>query len=236
MRATSWPAENIYFSEDVCLWIQSVCVLFCIILIIYVRLLLYLLPHLCNVYHYILETNLLSRENSYSCSVITVCATSNVISLVKYVSSFHISTSRRLCAVPNMAVCCSFLVSWFPDILLRYFTCDNRFVPHNNGTVGFYDPFRCVFTVPVRLPVITYIYFPPGGRNQPPSCPLVYSDGASVVNPATVCCFVIVPYSNLCIYSSMVDSFRFSVDNQYEALLSNSQFLPLPLSYITKLH
>ena len=34
---------------------------------------------------------------------------------------FYISTFRSMCAVPNMAVFCSFLTSWFPGMLLRLF-------------------------------------------------------------------------------------------------------------------
>ena len=48
----------------------------------------------------------------------TICATCNVISPVEYVSYFYISTSRNLCAVHNMAVFCSSLISFFPGMLL----------------------------------------------------------------------------------------------------------------------
>ena len=34
---------------------------------------------------------------------------------------FYINTFRRMCAVPNMAVFCSSLTSWFPGMLLTYF-------------------------------------------------------------------------------------------------------------------
>ena len=34
---------------------------------------------------------------------------------------FYISTFRSMCAVPNMAVFCSSLTSWFPGMLLTYF-------------------------------------------------------------------------------------------------------------------
>ena len=34
---------------------------------------------------------------------------------------FYVSTFRRMCAVPNMAVFCSSLTSWFPDMLRTYF-------------------------------------------------------------------------------------------------------------------
>jgi len=34
---------------------------------------------------------------------------------------FYVSTSRSMCAVPNMAVFCSSLTSWFPGMSLTYF-------------------------------------------------------------------------------------------------------------------
>jgi hypothetical protein len=42
---------------------------------------------------------------------------------------FYISTSRSVCAVPNMAVFCSSLVSCFPGTLLRCFLNDFETVP-----------------------------------------------------------------------------------------------------------
>ena len=64
-----------------------------------------------------------------SCSVFTVCATCNVISRVKYVVYFYISTSRSMCAVPSMAVVCSSLISCFPGMLLWYCLSDSEIVP-----------------------------------------------------------------------------------------------------------
>ena len=63
-------------------------------------------------------------------SVCTVCATCNVISPVKYVLSFYISTSRITCAVPNMAVFFfgSSLMSFSPVMLFRYFLSDFEMV------------------------------------------------------------------------------------------------------------
>jgi len=55
-----------------------------------------------------------------SCSVFTICATCNVISLVKYVLSFSINIFRRMCAVTNMAVYCSPLISCFAVMLPWY--------------------------------------------------------------------------------------------------------------------
>ena len=42
---------------------------------------------------------------------------------------FYVSTFRSMCAVPNMAVFCSSLTSWFPDMSLTYFLNDLEMVP-----------------------------------------------------------------------------------------------------------
>jgi hypothetical protein len=42
---------------------------------------------------------------------------------------FYVSTFRSMCAVPNMAVFCSSLTSWFPGLLLTYFLNDFEIVP-----------------------------------------------------------------------------------------------------------
>jgi len=34
---------------------------------------------------------------------------------------FYVSTFRSMCAVPNMAVSCSSLTSWFPGMSLTYY-------------------------------------------------------------------------------------------------------------------
>ena len=54
-----------------------------------------------------------------------------LISLVSVLNLlyFYISTFRRMCAVPNMAVFCSSLTSCFPVMLLTYFLIDFEIVP-----------------------------------------------------------------------------------------------------------
>jgi len=64
-----------------------------------------------------------------SCSVFTLCTTCNVISLLKYVLYRYISTSRSMCAVPNLAAVCSSLLSPFPSMLLRYCLSNFEIVP-----------------------------------------------------------------------------------------------------------
>ena len=65
----------------------------------------------------------------YSCSVCTVCATCNVISPVTLALYLYTSTSRSLCAVHNMAVLCTSLISCFPVVLLRHRVGDSETVP-----------------------------------------------------------------------------------------------------------
>ena len=44
-------------------------------------------------------------------------------------SHFYISTFRSMCAVPNMAVFCSSLISWISSTLFRYFLNYFEMVP-----------------------------------------------------------------------------------------------------------
>jgi hypothetical protein len=67
-----------------------------------------------GIYTYIPETNYVPRE--YSVAVILL-----FLLMVLNISHFYVSTFRSMCAVPNMAVFCSSLTSWFPSMLLRYF-------------------------------------------------------------------------------------------------------------------
>jgi len=54
-----------------------------------------------------------------------------LISLVPILNLLYIyiRTLRSMCAVPNMAVFCSSLTSWFPGMLLTYFLNDFEMVP-----------------------------------------------------------------------------------------------------------
>ena len=68
-------------------------------------------------------------EHCFSCTVFTICTICNVISSLKYVLHFCIITFRSMCAVHNMAVFCSSLISCFPGMLLRYYLSDFEMVP-----------------------------------------------------------------------------------------------------------
>ena len=94
-------------------------------------LLLPLLSPLCWVFTiiYLNQTMFLGYIWFSSCSVFTIRATCNVISSVKYVLCCYISTSHSMCAVPNMAIFCSSLISCFLGTLLRYCVNYSEMVP-----------------------------------------------------------------------------------------------------------
>ena len=60
---------------------------------------------------------------------------------------FYISTFRSVCAVPNMAVLCSSLISCFPGMLLRYFLNDFEIVPVAPTTFVFTFHMHCISIV-----------------------------------------------------------------------------------------
>jgi disulfide bond formation protein DsbB len=75
------------------------------IIIIIIIIIILVITFMHGIYNYIPETNHVTEVHGVaSCSIFTLCATCNVISPVKYVLYLYISTSRSLCAAPNMAV------------------------------------------------------------------------------------------------------------------------------------
>jgi hypothetical protein len=81
-----------------------------------------------GIYTYIPETNHVPKE--YDVAAILSLLFMAPISLVTVLTLvyFYISTFRSMCAVPNMAVFCSSLTSWFPGIVLTYFLNDFEMV------------------------------------------------------------------------------------------------------------
>jgi len=68
----------------------------------------------------------------------------------------YVSTFRSMCAVPNMAVLCSSLTSWFPGMLLTYFLNDFEMVPVTPNITGI----TFVFTFHVRcISIVRSLYF-----------------------------------------------------------------------------
>ena len=82
-----------------------------------------------GIYTYIPETNYVPREHSVAAILLLLFMV--LISLVPVLNLlyFYISTFRSMCAVPNMAVFCSSLTSWFPGMLLTYFLNVFEIVP-----------------------------------------------------------------------------------------------------------
>ena len=66
---------------------------------------------------------------------------------------FYISTFWSMYTVPNMAVFCSSLTSWFPGMLLTYFPNDFEIVPVALIVTGI----TFVFTFHMRCIIITII-------------------------------------------------------------------------------
>ena len=102
-----------------------------------------------GIYTYIPETNYVPKE--YSVAGILLFLFMVLISLVSVLNLlyFYISTFRSKCAVPNMAVFCSSLTSWFPGMLLTYFLNDLEVVlvaPIITGiTFVFTFHMRCIY-------------------------------------------------------------------------------------------
>ena len=68
---------------------------------------------------------------------------------------FYVSTSRSMCAVPNVAVFCSSLTSWFPGMSLTYFLNGLGMVPVAPIITGI----TLVFTFHVRcISIVRSLY------------------------------------------------------------------------------
>ena len=109
-----------------------------------------------DIYTYIPETNYVPRE--YSVAAILLLLFMVLISLVSVLNLlyFYISTFRSMCAVPNMAVFCSSLISCFPGMLLTYFLNDFEIVPVAPIITGI----TFVFTFHMHcIYIVRYLYF-----------------------------------------------------------------------------
>ena len=97
--------------------------------IIIIIIIIIIISFMQGIYTYIPETNYVPRE--YSVAAILLLLFMVLISLVPVLNLlyFYISTFRSMCAVPNMAVFCSSLTSWFPGMLLTYFLNVFEIVP-----------------------------------------------------------------------------------------------------------
>jgi hypothetical protein len=73
-----------------------------------------------GIYTYIPETNYVSRQHSVAAILLFLFMVHTSLAPVLNLLHFYISTFRSMCAVPNMAVFCSPLISWFPGMLFMF--------------------------------------------------------------------------------------------------------------------
>ena len=112
-----------------------------------------------GIYTYIPETNYVPRE--YIVAAILLVSVLNLL-------YFYIRSFRSKCAVPNMAVFCSSLTSYFPGMLLTYFLNDFEIIPVASITIGI----TFVFTFHMRCISISsstsfyYLYCPLSTYNR----------------------------------------------------------------------
>jgi hypothetical protein len=108
-----------------------------------------------GIYTYIPEANHVPKE--YSVAAVLSLLFMAPMSLVPVVvlMYFHISTFRSMCAVPNMAVFCSSLTSWFPVMMFTYFPNDFEMVPVAPVITGI----TLVFTFHIHYYYYYYYYY-----------------------------------------------------------------------------
>jgi len=81
-----------------------------------------------------------------------------LISLVPALTPLYlyVSTFRSMCALPNMAVFCSSLTSWFPGMLLTYFLNNFEMVP----VAPIFTGITFVFTFHMRcISIVRSLYY-----------------------------------------------------------------------------
>jgi len=83
-----------------------------------------------GIYTYIPEKNYVLREYSVAAILLLLFMVLKLLVPLLNILYFYISTFRSMCPVPNMAVFCSSLTSWFPGMLLTYFLNDFETVRH----------------------------------------------------------------------------------------------------------
>ena len=109
-----------------------------------------------GIYTHIPETIYIPREHGVAAILLFLFMV--LISLLSMLNLlyFYISTFRSMCAVPNMAVCCSSLTSWFPGMLLTYFLNVFEIVPVAPIITGI----TFVFTFHMRcISIVRFLYY-----------------------------------------------------------------------------
>jgi hypothetical protein len=109
-----------------------------------------------GIYTYTPETNYVPREYSVVAILLFLFMVHKSLAPVLNLLHFYISTFRSMCAVPNMAVFCSSLTSWFLGMLLVYFLNDFQIVPVAPIITGI----TFVFTIHMRcISIVLSLYF-----------------------------------------------------------------------------
>ena len=110
-------------------YVGLVIIVIIIIIVVIIIIIIIILSFMQGIYTYIPETNYAPME--YSVAAILLFVFMVLISSVSVLNLlyYYISTFRSTCAVPNVAVFCSSLTSWFHGMLLTYFLNDFEIVP-----------------------------------------------------------------------------------------------------------
>ena len=117
-----------------------------IIIIVIIIIIIIIISFIQGNYAHIRETNYVPREYSFAAVLLLLFMVFISLVPVMNVLYFYISTFRIMCAVPNMAVFCSSLTSYFPGMLLMYFLNVFEIVPVAPIITGI----TCVFTFHMR--------------------------------------------------------------------------------------
>jgi hypothetical protein len=120
-----------------------------------------------GIYTYIPETNHVPREQRVAAILVLLFLVR--ISLVPVLTPLYlyVSTFRRMCAVPNMAVFCSSLTLLFSGMLLKNFLNDFEMVPVApiiTGITFFTFHMRCIsvfIIISIIIVVVIIIIIPP---------------------------------------------------------------------------
>jgi hypothetical protein len=119
-----------------------------------------------GIYTYILETNNVPKEYNIATILSLLFMVPISLAPVLALMYFYISTFWSMCAVPNMAVFCSSLTSWFPSMVLTYFLNDFEMVRRSSyyrHHPSFYIPHTLYFYCKALISV-NYTELPSNAR------------------------------------------------------------------------
>ena len=137
------------------MWTLPSVAAFSIIIIIIIIIILGI-SFMQGVYTYIPETNHVPREHCIAAILMLLFMVRILVVPALTPLYLNVSTFRSMCTVPNMAVFCSSLTSWFPGMLLTYFLNDFEMVPVAPIITGI----TFVFTLYMRcISLVRSLYF-----------------------------------------------------------------------------